>query len=346
MTRIQADILVRIMEWALTQRGARRDHAIMVSDGLITASLRGIDTHGVALFPVYLQELDGGRARARPVLSWQGKAGAMRVLDAGGALGLVAGRIASDEAVRLAKVHGVGSVAVRGSNHFGAASAYTLRMAEKDVVGMSFSNSDALVAPSGGAQPLFGTNPLSVAARGLGEEMFCVDMATSQSSYSKIKRQRERGEPVEPGLAIAADGRDLSESRGDLAALSPLGGYKGQCLSMLVELLCALLAGAPWDHELSHLYEPPYDTPRNVSHLFVAFDIARLGNVTSFRARLSQWLSVTRDVPGIDGQEVLVPGDLEAASLRERSQHGIPMDSALLQAFRRIDAGNPEPEGI
>ena len=72
-----------------------------------------------------------------------------------------------------------------------------------------------------------------------------------------------------------ADGRDAAEDgggageTGEIAALQPLGGYKGHCLGMLVEILCALLAGMPFDHELTHLYAPPYDTPRQVAHLFL-----------------------------------------------------------------------------
>jgi ureidoglycolate dehydrogenase (NAD+) len=336
LQRVRAEVLERIMMRALAQRGVSEQHGHLVAAGLLWASLRGVDTHGVTLFPTYLRELDGGRARSQPVFSWTGDGGAMRVLDAGGALGLVAGHVAAHETVRLAKVHGVGAVSVRNSNHFGAASYFTSAMAEHDVVGLSFSNSDALVAPFNGARPLFGTNPISVAARGAGDELLCVDMATSQSSYSRIKQRRERGESIERGWALIGDGRDACDSNDAITALQPLGGYKGQCLSMIVELLCAILAATPCDHQMSHLYEPPFDVPRNVAHLFLAFDIARLDDVDGFRARLSQWLAVVRAQPGVRGAPVLVPGDLEMATHQERARNGIPLDAALLEAFRQI----------
>src|SRR5262249_61634872 len=169
---------------------------------------------------------------------------------------------------------------VANSNHFAAASVYTLEMARQGVLGLAFTNSDALVAPSGGRHPLFGTNPLSLAVAGADGELFCVDMATSQVAYSKVKSHRERGLPLEPGWALTPEGEDAAsaESGGEIGALQPLGGYKGHGLGMLVEVLCALLAGMPLDHELSHLYAPPYDTPRQVAHLFLAFDLAAFGD--------------------------------------------------------------------
>ena len=187
------------------RRGLPAEHAAYVVDGLLEASLRGIDTHGVRLFPTYLAELDGGRSRARPELRWSGERAA-RTLDAGGALGLVAGRVAADEAVRLARELGVGAVSVRDSNHFGAASVYTLAMARQGVLGLAFTNSDALVAPHGGRRPVFGTNPISLAARGDGDDLFCADFATSQVSYSKVKHHRAHGLPLEPGWVVEGGG--------------------------------------------------------------------------------------------------------------------------------------------
>ncbi len=346
------------MSAALARRGLSAEHAGFVVDGLLTASLRGIDTHGVRLFPVYLAELDGGRSRARPEIRWRPGAAAFRVMDAGHALGLVAGRIACREAVRLAKANGIAGVAVASSNHFGAASVYSLEMARADVLGLAFTNSDALVAPVGGVAPLFGTNPLSAAAVGAGADLFCVDMATSQVSYSKVKSYRERGLPLEPGWAVTPDGRDAAldgdlapvrgetgveaeERAGEVAALKPLGGgagHKGQCLGMLVEVLTALLTGMPFDHELSHLYGEPYDEPRQVAHLFLAIDIAAAEDPEVFRSRLSRLLQLTRAQEAGAGERVLAPGDLEQEAATERLGRGIPLAEGEAAFFETIEA--------
>jgi len=159
-----------------------------------------------------------------------------------------------------------------------------------------------------------------------GGEIFSVDMATSQIAYSKVKSQSEKGLPLEPGWALTPEGKDAAESgNADIGALQPLGGYKGQCLGMIVEILCALLAGMPLDHELTHLFAPPYDTPRQVAHLFLAFDLAAFGDPDAFRARLSSLLATVREHEGREGERVINPGDLEREAERERRENGIPL---------------------
>jgi ureidoglycolate dehydrogenase (NAD+) len=315
LRRVPAADLAGLMGEALRRRGLGEEHVGYVVDGLLEASLRGIDTHGVRLFPTYLAELDGGRARVHPEFRWSGERAA-RTLDAGGALGLVAGRVAGDEAARLAGEFGVGAVSVRNSNHFGAASVYTLEMARRGMLGLSFTNSDALVAPHGGTRPVFGTNPISMAVRGTGDDLFCADLATSQVSYSKVKHNRAHGLPLEPGWVVEEDE----------TVLKPLGGHKGQCLGMMVEILCALLAGMPLDHELSHLYAPPYDEPRRVAHFFLAFDVGAFRDPDAFQGDLSRFLGLVRAEPAVPGSPVVTPGDLEAETAAERRARGIPLE--------------------
>lgn len=342
MRAVPAAELARKMTAALLERGVSEEHAGYVVDGLIEASLRGVDTHGVRLFRTYLAELDGGRSQARPEMRWLPGSQAARVLDAGHALGMVAGRVAAAEAVRLAREYGVGAVSVRNSNHFGPASCYTLEMARQGAIGFSFTNSDALVAPFNGVAPLFGTNPLSLAARGEGDDLFCADLATSQVSYSRVKQYRERGEPLAPGWAVTAGGRDVADATAadsEVAALQPLGGHKGQCLGMAVEILCALLAGMPFDHELTHLYIEPFDEPRRVAHLFLALDLGAFGDAAAFQARLSALLAQVRAQPAVPGERVVAPGDLENESAAARRAAGIPLTDSESAWFDSLSEG-------
>ena len=245
-----------------------------------------------------------------------GERSAARTLDAGNALGLVAGRVAADEAVRIARELGVGAVSVRNSNRFGAASVYTLAMARQGVLGLAFTNSDALVAPHGGTRALFGTNPIAMAVQGAGDDLFCADFATSRL-VSKVRHHRAQGLPVEPGWVV----------EGEEIVLKPLGGHKGQCLGMMVEILCALLAGMPLDAELSHLTRPPRRA-RRVAHLFIALEVSAFRAPAAFREDLSRLLGEVRAAPAAlaaDGARVVAPGDLETAAAGERLREGIPL---------------------
>lgn len=342
---LPAEKLAALMDEALAERGVPALHRRYVVEGLVETSLRGVDTHGVRLFPTYLEELDGGRARARPELRWTGAGASARVLEAGGALGLVAGRTAVAETVRLAREYGAAAVAVRDSNHLGAASCYSLRMAREDVLGLALTNSDALVAPFRGRARAVGTNPVSLAARGRGDDLFCADFATSQASFSRVRARLEAGCPLEPGWAVDPRGHDLSEATAagraePPAALLPLGGaagHKGECLGLMVEVLTAVLTGEPLDHELTPLYEPPFDRPRRIAHLFIGLDIGAFTEPVDFRRRLSALLDHVRSIEAADGSHARAPGDPEAAAAAERRRTGIPLTDRELEWWTRLE---------
>lgn len=320
---------------ALARRGLSADDAVYVARALVQTSLRGVDTHGLRLLPTYLAELAGGRARARPQILWRSTSTVARTLDAGGALGIVAGRIATSEAIRLAGEHGLGAVAVRNSNHFGAASIYTLEMARAGFIGIACSNSDALVAPAGGLRAALGTNPLSVASAGDGNDMFCADLSTSQVAYSRVKEYRQNGWIVPAEWAHQSQGRDAGEID-QTVVLKPLGGYKGQCLGMIVEILSSVLSGGAGGHELEHFFTPPFDRPRGISHFLLAIDPGAFGAANAFRERLSSFLSFVRHEPSSPSASVLSPGDLEAAKAATRQLAGLRLEMPELLCIREL----------
>jgi len=336
---VSAEALTVLAKRVLSARGVGEEDASDVAECLVETSLRGVDTHGIRLLPVYARELEGGRSRARPSLTWRPAGAALHVLDAGGALGIVAGRAAAARAIDLARSNGIGAVSVASSNHFGAASLYTLQMAAAGCIGICASNSDALVAPYSGKTRVFGTNPISFAVQGEGQDLFCVDMATSQASWSMVRATLDAGATLPRGWAIDAAGSDLatSEARGEPAALLSLDGHKGQCLSMMVELLCCLVSGAPFDHELSHLYAPPYDAPRRIGHFVLALDLASFGEPAAIARRVSELMQLVREAPAVS-RPVVCPGDLELAARARRLAEGIPLGDAELVELRSLNA--------
>jgi ureidoglycolate dehydrogenase (NAD+) len=335
MRLISVGWVIEAMDAGLRSAGLSQPHRQQITSALAFASLRGIDTHGIPLYKTYLEELATGRAVANPVLRCQSSRPGLAHLDAGGALGIVAGAEAARIAVEAARATGAAVVVVGNSNHFGAASFFAHEMARQDMVGIVMSNSDALVVPAGGRRPLLGTNPIAMAAPGVGEELFCCDLATSQGSFLKSLRMRERGEAVGPGLLVDESGRDVALGGGVPAALLPLGGHKGQCLGMMVSILCAVLGGGPHDWQIPNLYEPPFDQGRRVSHFFLAMDLEAAGGAGPFRQRLSQMLKVFREVPAADGAEVTFPGHREALTEATRRRQGLPIEEEDLAVLER-----------
>ena len=329
MQRIQASCLVDAAYSALVARRVPNEDAEKVARVLIDTSLRGVDTHGIRLLPFYARLLDLGKAKARPSYQLSSVAKAAWHLAADSALGPVAATDATMKAIGLAKEFGVGTVAVSGANHFGSAGHYALTMADRDCVGLVLSNADALVAPFAGTRPFFGTNPLAIAAPAENGDSFCLDMATSQTSFSQVMLRKETGTPLLPGWALDASGRETLN--GDTsAALQPLGGYKGQGLAMAVEILCTLLSGADFDHLLASVLEGTPAKRQSIGQLFVCIDIAPFCAATHFRKRLSSLLeALLREKPrGHD--PILYAGQQEAMCRRDRLSHGIPLAAEVM----------------
>ncbi|MFF8649165.1 Ldh family oxidoreductase [Streptomyces griseoluteus] len=309
---------------ALTAADVPGTNAQRVADALVDTSLRGIDTHGLRLLPQYLDELASGVAKAKADITVVQDRGAGLLLDADGALGVLAGLAAAGYAAERAASFGVAAVGVRASNHFGAASVYTRRLAREGLIGLAVTSAASRVAPFNGVEPLFGTNPISVAAGG-DEREFVLDMATSQVCFGEIKQRRSEGRGLDPGWATDVNGRP-TEDAGEATALSPLGGYKGQGLAMAVTLLGAVLTGMPPDWRLSQVGEGTPGRPRQVGHFVLALDPAAFTGEEQFTAGLGELLDTVREAPGSAGTAVLAPGDPQRAHELRRRATGIPLD--------------------
>lgn len=315
---------------ALAARGVPR--ADDVADVLLEASLLGVHTHGLRLMKSYVDELDRGVALAAAVPTEVRDTGPVVLLDAGDALGVVAGLHGAETAVERARRFGVGVVGVRRSNHFGAAGCYTRRIAAAGLLGLATTSAASRVAPFGGAEPVLGTNPISVA---YGDE-FVLDMATSQVCFGEIKERGRLGQPLEPNWAVDTTGRSVSDP-GEAVALSPLGGYKGQGLAMMVTVLTAVLVGGPLDFELDHVGESPDGSGRGIAHLLIALDPEALGGRSAADDAVARLLGRVRSTkPADPATPVLVPGDPQRAHERRQRAHGIEVDSATRTLFEEL----------
>lgn len=324
MNRITAAELERAVISLFRAEGLSDAHAQRMATILVGASLDGIDTHGVRLLDTYCKELRGGRAKAQPQLKLASAFPAIGSLDAGHALGVVAGYEAMQIAVERAKVCGIAAISVRNSNHFGAAGQYAKLAAQEGLIGLVFSNSNALVAPFGGTVAMNGTNPLALVAPGLGEEIFYCDMATSQVAYSRVVHFLDQGLELGSGWAQDELGQDSSASR-RVSCLQPLGGYKGQGLAMMVQVLTSVLAAMPFDAQMPHVYGEDKSEPGGVSHFFIALQIEGFCPLALFRQRLSELLESFRQTPAKGPEAVIVPGDKEKRTRLERQLLGIPL---------------------
>jgi ureidoglycolate dehydrogenase (NAD+) len=337
MFRIDADRLRPLLHARLRALDVDPAGAGHLVDSLLQTSLRGVDSHGIQLFPHYVRAVAAGRVCARPQPELARTAASTARLNADHAFGHHAGAVAIDAAVEIAREAGLGAVSVRDSTHFGAAAYFALRAADAGMIGFSFTNADALVKAFNAREPVFGTNPLCFAAPLRDEGPLCLDMATSLVSWNKVRNSRESGTALGGDWAFDRAGQPTTDAAAAVS-LNPAGGYKGYGLGMMVEVLCGLLADGPVARELLGMYTAPIEARRHLGHFFLALDIERFVPADRFRSRLQGLVDAIRALEPVQAS-VMVPGDPEKRAAVERTRDGIPAPQALLDAF--AEAGVP-----
>src|ERR1051326_8702324 len=144
---------------------------------LISADLRGIDSHGAAILPLYDDFRRVGKLTLNPEIKTVRETAAIAVLDGGGGLGHFPAFKAMNLAMDKCKTVGVGAVGVRNSNHYGAAGVYALLAAERGFIGLSTTSVwRPTMAPTFGIEPMFATNPIAFAAPAGRHPPFCLDI--------------------------------------------------------------------------------------------------------------------------------------------------------------------------
>ncbi|XP_069165330.1 uncharacterized oxidoreductase YjmC isoform X2 [Procambarus clarkii] len=216
-----------------------------------------------------------------------------------------------------------------GSNHYGIAGWYTMKAAERGLVGMSFTNTSPIVVPSRSKKPCLGTNPLSVAAPARGDDSFVLDMATSVVALGKVEVAQLYNKAMPEGWGLDKQGRTTTDPAAclDHGFLLPLGAtelhssYKGFGLGMMVEILCGIMSGAPYGQNLNTRNRS--SVPADLSQCFVAIDPSFFAS--GFQDRMSDFMDQCRNMEPVDkSRPVQVPGDPERANAQKvKSDQGI-----------------------
>jgi LDH2 family malate/lactate/ureidoglycolate dehydrogenase len=338
--------------------GVRSGHASSTARVLLSADLQGIDSHGVARLPAYVDMLVRGAMAVDGDPEVVGGEHGTALIDAHNILGHPASEFAMREALVRAERFGVGWVAVANSNHHGTAGYYARLAAEAGMIGLSGTNAGARVAPAGANRPFLGTNPFACAAPTSSPPMFVLDMATSAVSTGKFEIAQREGRDVPEGWGVGPEGtptRDPNElAQGGwllpLGSFPWLSGHKGSGLAVMVEILTSILAGGPYGPGVQNLVFTSATTPPRVSHFFAAVDPGCFGGREAFAASVTALLDDVRSLPAADPEvPVMTPGEPEWRHERERRQHGIPLIGPVVTAL--AEAGDahgfrlPEPVG-
>jgi len=329
--------------------GVSPTHAEWASDPLVLANLRGVDSHGLEMLAtMYAIQLRNGGIDGSASGTVLSEFGDCILYDGQNALGQVVSRMCVDHAARVAAERGLAIVVARNSHHFGAAGYWSERLAQAGFIGISMTTAGPGVPPWPGKSPRIGTNPIAMAVPG---GKWLLDMATSTVARGKLTNAiayQKTSIPASWGF-VDEQGRPTTDPVAAARGWStPLGGYKGSGLAMMVEILCAGLSGGPMGNEVPGMRNGV--VPLRISHTFLAIDPRRFMGLNEFEGRIGHLVAMMKSSEPIEGHdEILVAGEPEWRTEAERRRQGIPITRSLWERLSEIAAevkvAPPQPDG-
>jgi ureidoglycolate dehydrogenase (NAD+) len=313
----------------LQRLGLESADAELVAETLVAANLRGVDSHGVVRLPHYATRLRNGTVKPRPNITARRTAASAALVEGDAGMGQLVAVRAMQEAISLARETGVGAVTARNSSHCGAC-AYFVEMAVKEkMIGVALTHTDSIMVPPGMKRIFLGSNPIAFGAPGAREPVI-IDMSTTHVAWGKVLVARQEGRPIPPDWGVDKDGKPSTDPQ-QVVGLAPTGGHKGYALAMMIEILCAQLAGVPFGRHVTKMYGE-LDKPRNLGHFMLALDVARFADRKEFGDGIVRFLDEIR------GEGALAPGDPERRSAEQRQREGIALGDATAAELNALAA--------
>ncbi|MGC4104522.1 Ldh family oxidoreductase [Ferruginibacter sp.] len=329
--------------------GCSKKDADIAAKTLLSADIRGVDSHGVARLSGYIRLWEVQRVNATPKITITHETPSTAVVDGDAGLGLVVAPYAMQVAIDKAKNVGTGWVSVKNSNHFGIAGYHAMMALPHDMIGIAMTNASALVAPTFSVERMLGTNPIAVAIPAGTEPAFVADFATTTAANGKLEILQRKNADAPTGWIQTKEGRS-STNANELkngGSLLPLGGdrehssHKGYALGAIVDIFSAVLSGAnygPWVPPFPAYVPMPENMPgEGIGHFFGAMRIDAFRTAEEFKQHMDNWIKRFRSAKTVAGEEkVIIPGDPEREMEAERMKEGIPLVNAVAEDLQAL----------
>ncbi|MGH6883906.1 MAG: Ldh family oxidoreductase [Hypericibacter sp.] len=346
------------IEAVLRAWGMPEDKIAITAEVMTETDLRGVDSHGISMLLLYRQIHETGQLKlaAEPRIVRETPATAL--VDGGAGLGHPVSTMAMNLAIAKAKVTGIAAISVFNSHHFGAAGIYSHMAAKEKLIGMVVSTGKLVnVVPTRGAERVFGTNVMSLAAPSRDYLPVILDMSTSVVAANKVKIYALADKTLPAGWVVDAKGEPVTDSsvayqrlfesgEGGLTPVggagTTLGGHKGYGLGLFAQILAGSLSGGSFSPTRNRRQKP--GDPDNIGHFFMALDPQAFRPLDDFEQDVDEMIATLKSTRPIKADEpVLIPGDPEWLSRERRLVEGIPMSDALVENIREIAAAAGAP---
>jgi (2R)-3-sulfolactate dehydrogenase (NADP+) len=317
--------LHRLLVKALRAHGTEADNADAVARALVAAEADGLLGHGISRLASYCSQVASGKIDGYAVPTVRQVADAVIVVDANYGFSYPAICLAIEKLGTLTPKTGVALAAITRSHHCGAAGYHVEALAKHGLVGLMFANTPKAIAPWGGTQGVFGTNPIAFAAPRKQKQPLVIDMSLSKVARGKILVASQQGHPIPEGWALDDHGKSTTNPESALfGTMIPIGGAKGAALALLVEVLAAALTSSKFGFEASSFFSAK-GSPPGVGQLIISIAPSPISN-GHFETRLEALLEEIL----IQGSTRL-PGDRRQKFRENVYQNGIKITDKQYQ---------------
>ena len=335
--RVEPEALRAMVTAIFEKVGVPPEDAYLGADVLVTADLRGVDSHGVSnMLRNYVTGYNVGTINPRPDWRIVREAPAAATVDCDRGLGIIVAPKAMEIAIQKAKAAGIGMVTMRNGRHLGMASYHAMLALKHDMIGVCTTAVRAAVLPTFGREPRLGTNPIAVAVPAGKEHPFVLDIATSVVPVNKLRLAQRLGAVIPGGWIADEEGTPLMEPGPvpehyqllPLGTTRDLGSHKGYGLAGVVEILSAILSGEG---------DAMMQERGNAAHMVAAYNIEAFTPVDEFKQAMDDWMQSLKSTPPAPGHDrVLVPGQPEHEMEQERRTKGVPLHQEVIAWFKDI----------
>lgn len=349
MNVFEKEHLQKFAEEVFQAMGASEKDAAIATEVLISADLRGIDSHGISRLKGYIALWEAGRINMNPNIQIVRQRKSTLTIDGDSGLGLVVGPFAMNTSIQLCKEYGSAWVAVRNSNHYGIAGYYAMKASEQGMMGMSMTNATPFIPPTHSKEAMLGTNPMAYSFPTNKEFPLTIDLATASVARGKLEIAKRENKQIPKGWVVDRNGKpstdvDILEKGGlltPLGSLEELSSHKGYALGSLVDILTAVLSGAnygPWVPPFVPYLALKDDLPgKGLGHFFGSMEIDGFRPLDEFKKHMDHWIDTFKNAERIHkDQEVYVPGEKEWIHQKERTKSGIPLNAKVIDALETI----------
>jgi len=331
--RVDYQALCTVISKRLHDCGIAQERARIETETIVEADLQGVPSHGVRMLPALIRALNENRVKTSPIEKTLNEFGAISFIDFDNGPGRFSSHYAMDKAIHTAAQFGIGLCLAKNTSHWGRAQSYASKAAQQGYIGICGTNAISTMAAWGATDAVMGNNPLAIGVPGPEEDCpIVMDIAMSQIAMGKLGTMlREGSKPSEP-LGFDKHGHISSDPRSILAgAVRAMGGHKGESLSLMVELLTAALACAPFTHELTTKDQNGVDAFS--TKIFIALKIEAFVELKQYRKNIDRFfIHLKEKTP-----EFRYPSERAWKARKSNINQGVPIHTDIINELKNID---------